>query len=173
MQGPQGGGDPNQRVPRRRTCSLDKIGNGNTILEAGVPDKRRQAGIGRGSHAGEVACRITRTRINPQQVCRSSDDAPRGPVRAGRSVRSRMSSNSVAPKASFRPRVTTARFSCGIIRLRVVLNCCTRIELNDDGRPTAAQESRLVLSDITGVQGPQASLDTSFAAPLSRLFSAP
>src|SRR6202035_4014553 len=33
----------------------------------------------------------------------------------GRSVKSRMSSNSVTPKVSFRPRVTAALLSCGII----------------------------------------------------------
>src|SRR5260370_506064 len=35
----------------------------------------------------------------------------------GRSVRQRMSSNSATPKVSFRPRVTAALFSCGIIGL--------------------------------------------------------
>src|SRR5580698_2565199 len=43
----------------------------------------------------------------------------------GRSVKSRMSSNAVTPKASLRPRVAAAIFSCGIIK------CSVRIWLTE------------------------------------------
>jgi len=119
VQLPQRGGNPNQRVRRRQRYSLHKIGDGDPILGAGIPDTGRQACIGRRLHAGEVTCHIAGAGIDPQQVCRSSHDKRKARFDPGRSVRSWMSSNSLTPKVSFRPRVTAALFSCGIISLDI------------------------------------------------------
>ena len=63
--------------------SLHKIGDGDPILGAGVPDTRRQACFGRRLHAGELTRHVAGTRVDAQQVRRSSYDDAKGPVGAG------------------------------------------------------------------------------------------
>ena len=77
-----------------------------------------------------------------------------GRFEPGRSVRSRMSSNLVTPKVSFRPRVTAALFSCGIISLLWYELRDSAAGVPGAGLPTAAQGNVRIaqygsLSDIT------------------------
>src|SRR5215467_5490668 len=83
VQGPQRGGYATQRIRCRKGYRLHKIGDGDPIFRAGVPDARSESGFGRRVHAAEVTCHIARARVDPQQVRRSSHDDAEGPVGAG------------------------------------------------------------------------------------------
>ena len=118
MQGPQRGGHPNQRVRYWKGYSLHKIGDGDPIFDAGVPDTRRQTRFGRRLHAGEVARRIVGAHDDPQQVWGSSHDDAKDVRRSAAALGQLADVFELCDTESLvQPRVTAALFSCGIISL--------------------------------------------------------